>query len=144
LARRCGSKEGHARHVAALAGDLFDQTLPLHRLSNEDRELLEYAALLHDIGQHVSSEGHHNHTAYLIQHGRLRGFDPEEVAALAALGRYHRNGEPKPSHEPFASLSPDRQERVTMLAALLRLADGLDRSHQGAVDGIDVEVSDAS
>jgi exopolyphosphatase/guanosine-5'-triphosphate,3'-diphosphate pyrophosphatase len=142
LARRCGWDEGHARQVATVAGDLFDRTLPLHRLSGNDRELLEYAALLHDIGEHVSTESHHKHTAYLVQHGRLRGFDPEEVAAVAAIGRYHRNGDPKQSHEPYGSLPPERQERVAVLSSLLRIADGLDRSHQGAVDGVDVEIRD--
>ncbi|MBV9934347.1 MAG: Ppx/GppA family phosphatase [Actinobacteria bacterium] len=143
LARRCNWGEAHARQVAFLAGDLFDQTLRLHKLSAEDRELLEYAALLHDIGEHVSTEGHHRHTAYLIQHGRLRGFDPEEVLALAAVARYHRSGEPKASHEPFGSLSPERQEQVTKLAAMLRLADGLDRGHSSAVEGIDVHIDDS-
>jgi exopolyphosphatase / guanosine-5'-triphosphate,3'-diphosphate pyrophosphatase len=141
LARRCGWDEGHGTQVSQLAGDLFDRTIPLHRLSGVDRELLEYAGLLHDIGEHVSTSSHHKHTAYLIEHGSLRGFDPEEVLALAALARYHRRSEPKPSHEPFASLPPERQERVTKLAALLRLADGLDRAHQGAVEGIDVEIA---
>ncbi|HEV3353207.1 MAG TPA: Ppx/GppA phosphatase family protein [Acidimicrobiales bacterium] len=141
LARRCGWDEAHGTQVAQLAGDLFDRTIPLHRLSGVDRELLEYAGLLHDIGEHVSTSSHHKHTAYLIEHGSLRGFDPEEVLALAALARYHRRSEPKPSHEPFASLPPERQERVTKLAALLRLADGLDRAHQGAVEGIDVEIA---
>jgi exopolyphosphatase/guanosine-5'-triphosphate,3'-diphosphate pyrophosphatase len=140
LARRCGWDEAHGTQVAQLAGDLFDRTLPLHRLSEIDRELLESAALVHDIGEHVSTSSHHKHTAYLVEHGRLRGFDPEEVLALAALARYHRRSEPKPSHEPFASLSSERQERVTKLAALLRLADGLDRGHHGAVEGIDVEI----
>jgi exopolyphosphatase/guanosine-5'-triphosphate,3'-diphosphate pyrophosphatase len=142
LARRCGWGEAHARQVAFLAGDLFDHTLRVHKLSGEDRELLEYAALLHDIGEHVSTEGHHRHTAYLIQHGRLRGFDPEEVLALASVARYHRSGEPKTSHEPFGSLSIERQDRVTKLAAILRLADGLDRGHSSAVEGIDVQIDD--
>jgi exopolyphosphatase/guanosine-5'-triphosphate,3'-diphosphate pyrophosphatase len=142
LARRCGWGEAHARQVAFLAGDLFDHTLRIHKLSGEDRELLEYAALLHDIGEHVSTEGHHRHTAYLIQHGRLRGFDPEEVLALASVARYHRSGEPKTGHEPFGSLSPERQDRVTKLASILRLADGLDRGHSSAVDAIDVQIGD--
>jgi exopolyphosphatase/guanosine-5'-triphosphate,3'-diphosphate pyrophosphatase len=143
LARRCRWGEGHARQVAVLAGELFDRTLRLHRLSADDRELLEHAALLHDIGEHVSTEGHHRHTAYLIQNGHLRGFDPEEVLALAALARYHRSGEPKTAHEPFGSLSPERQEQVSKLAALLRLADGLDRGHSSAVQSVDVDIDDA-
>jgi len=142
LARRCNWDEAHGRQVARLATDLFDLTLPLHGLDGDDRELLANAALLHDIGHHVSSESHHKHTAYLIQHGRLRGFDPDEVAALAALARYHRRGDPKASHEPYASLSPDRQRRVTMLAGVLRIADGLDYGHTGRVGTVEVEADD--
>jgi len=77
FARRCTWSEGHSRQVARLALELFDQTRSLHGLGAEDRELLEYAALLHDVGEHVSPTGHHKHGAYLIRHGQLRGFTPE-------------------------------------------------------------------
>ena len=140
LARRCNWQERHARHVARLATDLFDGTAELHGLGQHERELLKLGALLHDIGEHVSVEGHDKHTAYLIQHGRLRGFAPDEVAVLACLGRFHRRGNPKLSFEPFASLAPARRERVTKLIALLRIADGLDRSHGGSVEGIGVKL----
>jgi exopolyphosphatase/guanosine-5'-triphosphate,3'-diphosphate pyrophosphatase len=142
LARRCNWQERHARQVARLAVDLFDGTAELHGLGHHERDLLEHGALLHDIGEHVSIEGHDKHTAYLIQHGRLRGFAPDEVAALASLGRFHRRGNPKLSFEPFASLPPARRERVTKLIALLRIADGLDRNHAGSVEGIGVKLED--
>jgi exopolyphosphatase / guanosine-5'-triphosphate,3'-diphosphate pyrophosphatase len=142
LAARCNWDELHGRAVADLAGQLFDQLQPLHRLSGDDRELLTFAALLHDIGQHVATESHHKHTGYLIQHGRLRGFAPQEIDALAALARYHRRGEPKASHEPYGSLEADVQERVTTLAAILRVADGLDAAHSGTVEGVLVDVDD--
>jgi exopolyphosphatase / guanosine-5'-triphosphate,3'-diphosphate pyrophosphatase len=138
LCRRCAWDERHGRQVALLSLSLFDQLAPVHHLARDDRELLEYGALLHDIGEHVAMEGHHKHTAYLIEHGRLRGFDPEEVAVLGCLGRFHRRGEPKPSFPPFASLDAGAQERVTRLVALLRLADGLDRSHLGTVRRVHV------
>jgi exopolyphosphatase / guanosine-5'-triphosphate,3'-diphosphate pyrophosphatase len=140
LCRRCNWQEKHSRQVARLALDLFDGTAELHGLGQHDREMLELGALLHDIGEHVSVEGHDKHTAYLVQHGRLRGFAPEEVAVLASLGRFHRRGNPKLSFEPFASLPPARRDRVQKLIALLRIADGLDRSHSGGVDSIDVKV----
>jgi len=143
LARRCNWDEGHGRQTARLALDLFDRTAALHGLGAEDRELLEQASLLHDIGEHVSTESHHKHSAYLIQNGRLRGFTPEEVDFVAALARAHRGGGPKPSHEPFASLERDARERVIRLAALLRVADGLDRGRAGNVQGIDVVVDAA-
>lgn len=142
LCRRCNWDEPHGRQVARLAIGLFDQTRAAHGLDDTDRELLEDGALLHDIGEHVSSEGHHKHSAYLIEHGRLRGFSPEEVAVLACLGRFHRRGEPKASFPAFASLDAEGRARVGRLVALLRLADGLDRSHNGAVEAVDVEVGD--
>ncbi len=95
LARRCNVADDHARHVATLACELFDGTQELHGLGSDDRELLEYGALLHDIGEHVASQGHHKHGAYLIRHGQLRGFTPEEVQLLAGLARWHRRGQPK-------------------------------------------------
>jgi exopolyphosphatase/guanosine-5'-triphosphate,3'-diphosphate pyrophosphatase len=140
LCRRCNWGEEHARQVGRLTLDLFDALAEIHHLGRHERELLELGALAHDVGEHVSVEGHDKHSAYLIQHGRLRGFSPEEVAVLASLGRFHRRGQPKLSFEPFASLSAARRERVLKLIALLRVADGLDRSHAGAVDTIDVKV----
>jgi exopolyphosphatase/guanosine-5'-triphosphate,3'-diphosphate pyrophosphatase len=138
LCRRCAWDERHGRQVARLALSLFDQLAPVHGLDSADRQLLEYGALLHDIGEHVAVEGHHKHTAYLIEHGRLRGFDPDEVAVLASLGRFHRRGEPKPSFPPYGAMEPDARERVAQLVALLRLADGLDRSHLGTVRRVHV------
>ena len=138
LARRCNWDEVHSRHTARLALDLFDQTAALHGLEAHDRELLEHASLLHDIGEHVSTESHHKHSAYLIQHGRLRGFDPGEVDFVAALAQAHRGGGPKPSHEPFNLLDEKAQDRVVRLAALLRIADGLDRGRSANVKGIDL------
>jgi exopolyphosphatase/guanosine-5'-triphosphate,3'-diphosphate pyrophosphatase len=140
LCRRCNWQEGHGRQVARLAVELFDGTAELHHLGPHDREMLELGALLHDVGEHVSVEGHDKHTAYLVQHGRLRGFSPQEVAVLASLGRFHRRGSPKMSFAPFASLPPSRRERVCRLIALLRIADGLDRSHSGAVADIAVKL----
>jgi exopolyphosphatase/guanosine-5'-triphosphate,3'-diphosphate pyrophosphatase len=140
LARRCGSDAAHSQHVAKLALSLFDQTRPLHELGDDDREMLEYAALLHDIGQHVSRKGHHRHAAYLVENAQLRGFSPDEIEFLAALVRHHRRGDPKPSEPRFAALDKDARERLRKLAALLRLADGVDRGRRGVVENIDVQI----
>ena len=141
LARRCNVDEVHADQVAALATSLFDQTRALHGLADGDRELLEHAAVLHDIGEHVAVEAHHKHTAYLIEHGKLRGFPPEDIAVLSTLGRYHRGNDPKASFDPFGSLSSSRRGETLRLLALLRLADGLDRGHAASVDAVEVDLS---
>lgn len=142
LARRCGWPEPHSRTVASLAESLFDQTRQLHRLDGEGRDLLRYGALLHDIGEHVSVENHAQHTAYLIEHGRLRGFDPGEVAMLACLGRYHRRGEPKSGSEAYARLRPQRRLLVDMLVPLLQVAHSLDHARTNAVSEISVTLDD--
>ena len=134
LARRCSSDVRHTSHVAALALEIFDATASLHLLGDDDREILEYGALLHDIGQHVSRKGHQRHAAYLVQHGQLRGFSPDEVTFLAALVRHHRRGDPKPSEPLYGALAPDGRQRVRRLAAILRLADGLDRGRSQVVE----------
>jgi exopolyphosphatase/guanosine-5'-triphosphate,3'-diphosphate pyrophosphatase len=140
LARRCNADEAHGEQVARLALALFDGTQPLHRMGEAERELLEHAAVLHDIGEHVAVEAHHKHTAYLIEHGKLRGFSPEDIDVLATLGRFHRRNDPKPSFEPFGRLPTDRRHEALQLLALLRLADGLDRGHARVVDAVDVKL----
>jgi exopolyphosphatase/guanosine-5'-triphosphate,3'-diphosphate pyrophosphatase len=139
LARRCNYPEDHSRHVASLALRLFDDTTELHKLDAHHRELLEYAALLHDIGEHIAHDGHDRHAAYLIRHGALRGFTPQEITLLAALARWHRRGDPEATEE-LGSLSTDNEVGLRCLAALLRLADGLDRGHTQAVRDVHVRV----
>jgi exopolyphosphatase/guanosine-5'-triphosphate,3'-diphosphate pyrophosphatase len=136
LARRCNWAERHARQVAKLSLELFDVTAALHGLDDDDRELLEFAALLHDIGEHVASSGHHKHGAYLVRNGQLRGFAPDEVELLAAVVRWHRRGDPRVSDE-FPLLDAAAIDRVRALAAILRVADGLDRSRNQNVYGLD-------
>ncbi|MHB8465890.1 MAG: Ppx/GppA phosphatase family protein [Acidimicrobiales bacterium] len=144
LCRRCSWDERHGRQVARVALSLFDQLASVHGMGPTDRELLEYGALLHDIGEHVAIEAHHKHTAYLIEHGKLRGFDPDEIAILTSMGRFHRRGEPKASFAPYAGLGAANQERVARLVAILRLADGLDRSHLGTVRRVHVGSRDGA
>jgi len=138
LAERCQYDETHARHVARLALALFDATRRWHGLADDRRALLEYGALLHDVGHHISHTRHHKHTHYLIKNGRLNGFDPLEIDVIATVARYHRRGAPKRSHPFFAALPRDARGDVETLAAILRLADGLDRSHRQCIREIQV------
>jgi exopolyphosphatase/guanosine-5'-triphosphate,3'-diphosphate pyrophosphatase len=138
LAERCAYDEAHARHVARLALSLFDQTRHRHGLDDTARILLEYAALLHDVGHHISYAGHHKHAYYLIKNGDLRGFRPEEVELLANVARYHRRGHPRKKHAAFAALSRTSRRSLRVLAGCLRVADALDRSHSQVVRGLAV------
>jgi len=138
LCRRSSWRQRHARQSALLAGQLFDVTTTLHGLGPDSRELLELAALLHDIGEHISRSDHDRHTAYLIENGGLRGFDPSEICKLAVLGRYHVRGNPKASFEPFAALDESGRAEVLALTALLRVADALDASHASRVRTVDL------
>ncbi|NNF57027.1 MAG: Ppx/GppA family phosphatase [Rhodothermaceae bacterium] len=129
LAMRLRFDQAHAEHVTALALQLFDAAEPLHRRGEEARELLEYAAVLHDVGYAISRRNHHKHALYIIQEADLQGFTPEEKAIVANVARYHRAGLPKPTHRDFQRLDREQQRLVLELAAFLRLANGLDRSH---------------
>lgn len=132
----------HHHHVAHLAVNLFDATRELHGYGEDARELLEYAALVHDVGYAISEKSHHKHSEYMIVSGLSGGFTVHELRTIAALARYHRKGEPKASHENWSTLPADAQKLVTRIGGLLRIADGLDRSHQRAVRGIRVEHAD--
>ncbi len=141
LARRCEWHQKHSEHVTTLALSLFDQLKSKHGLGKPERELLEFAGLLHDIGWHISKEKHHRHSLYLIQHGGLKGFTPEEVQIIGNIARYHRGSPPKVEHEAYMALSPAAKRIVRITAGLLRVADGLDRSHAGVVTAVRVKAT---
>lgn len=135
LARTVNFDEPHARHVARLALHLYDSgyQIGLHRLGRWERELLEYAALLHDIGAFLSYQNHQMHTYYLIRNADLLGFDQKEIAIMALAGLHHRKALPNKKNPDFAALDRDAQEAVRVLGIILRLSESLDRSHIGAV-----------
>jgi exopolyphosphatase/guanosine-5'-triphosphate,3'-diphosphate pyrophosphatase len=138
LAERCNYWPEHAQQVARLSTALFDHTRGTHALTDREREWLEYAALLHDVGVHISYERHHKHSYYLIKNGDLRGFEPDEIEAVALLARYHRRALPDRGHEGFGDLTKKRRRIIRTLAAMLRLAESLDRSHSQPVAGIEL------
>ena len=136
LAERWRYDEVHGRHVARLALDVFDAARVALNLDDEDKALLEYAALLHDCGHHISVSQHHKHSYYLIQNADLRGFDPAEIRIMANVARYHRGSLPGKRHAGFAALDRDEQRKVLALAAILRLAEALDRTHRQRVRAV--------
>jgi len=138
LAERCNYWPEHSQHVARLAVALFDQTRAIHGLTDREREWLEYASILHDIGVHISYEGHHKHSYYLIKNGDLRGFEPDEIETIGLVARYHRQATPKRKHDGFGGLRRRARRTVRTLAAILRLAESLDRSHTQAITNLEL------
>lgn len=138
LGERCNYWSEHAQQVARLAVSIFDQTRSAHGLGDREREWLEYGALMHDLGVHISYERHHRHSYYLIKHGDLRGFEPQEIEVIALIARYHRQAPPRKAHEDFSDLPAKLQRIVKKLSAMVRLAEGLDRSHSQTIAGIDL------
>ncbi|MBL9127651.1 MAG: HD domain-containing protein [Verrucomicrobiales bacterium] len=121
----------HTEHVARLAVRLFDDLRELHGFGVAERTLLEGAACLHDIGwpESRNGSGHHKISARLIRRQKWTTLSPSEVDLLAQVARYHRRAHPCSEHGDFHRLDADGKHVVRALAALLRLADALDRSH---------------
>jgi len=116
---------------------LFDVLEPIHKLGPAELDLLCCAALLHDIGISVSCARHHKHSARLIRQSSLPALTADEREKVACIARYHRKAVPKPKHQDFAALGEADRQRVRSLSAILRLADGLDRAHENAVERLD-------
>ncbi len=140
LARRYQYPKVHSHHTAKLALSLFDQTQSIHGMGDVEREWLEYAAWLHDIGHHIQESQHHKHTYYLITHADLPGFSLDEVRVMANVARYHRRGLPKRGHKGFKLLNASQRKSVLGLSAILRIADGLDRTHFSVVKAVKVDL----
>lgn len=144
MMRRFAAREAHAKHVARLALDLFRGLRPLHNLPNSDGELLEFASLLHDIGFHIAESKHHKHGQYLIDHVGLPGFSEIELRILSFCVRYHRKSTPKDGHEGFCDLPQPIKQKIRILAALLRVADGLDRTNRQAIQSLQIRIESKS
>ena len=133
LARRAEATFGHGVECARIATRLFDLTVSVHGMGHREREWLEYAALLHDVGYSINYKGHQKHSYYLITNAGLDAFDPAEVEIIALLARYHRGKRPKNKRPDMAPLAKWQKKTVKKLTALLRLADSFDRTHASRV-----------
>ena len=138
LARSCGADEAHARAIATLALQLFDEAKKagLHDLGDEERDLLGRSAVLHDIGKFISYTDHHEHSYYLVRNADLLGFDDREIAIMAHVVRHHRKKAPGKQLNDCQDLDGRSWRVIRILSLLLRLAEGLDRSHAGLVGGV--------
>lgn len=138
VGRRFGYEEAHAHQVTRLAERIFDYLMRsgMTPLVRHHRTLLSAAALLHDVGYHIAHESHHKHSLYLIKNSELTGFSEAERDVIANVARYHRGSEPRERHESFAALNQADRDTVCALAAILRIADALDRRHDSRVADI--------
>ncbi len=138
LLRKCHWHKQHSMHVTKMALKLFDALNKDLELSAQDRELLEYAGLMHDIGYHISHRKHHKHALYLIRNSDLRGFREDEINLMANVARYHRRSTPHKRHPAYKELDKSLRKRVKKLSGILRVADGLDRSHYQNVRELEI------
>lgn len=139
LGRTCRFNEEHARHITDLSLKLFDSAFDagIHSLADWPRELLEHAALLHDIGKFISYNSHGAHAYYIIRNAELLGFDDNEVELIASIAQFHKKPYPKKKKHPhFAALSKPSRKIVKVLCTLLRLAESLDRTHKALVTNV--------
>jgi exopolyphosphatase/guanosine-5'-triphosphate,3'-diphosphate pyrophosphatase len=142
LAQRYEQLGGHQRNVARIAVALFERLVPIHGLTLADRDLLWAAAVLHSIGRFVARSSRHKHTAYLIRNSAIEGWRDDEREIVALVARYYRRAIPKPSHPEYVTLSAADRRRVDALAAMLRIADGLDSRHLGLVTDVAIRAED--
>ncbi|NQW30911.1 MAG: Ppx/GppA family phosphatase [Ignavibacteria bacterium] len=136
LSKRYEARQVHAEHVKKLALQLFDDLGSLHGMTDKEREILEAAALLHDIGFYVSAEQHHKHAEYIIRNSSVLGFTNDETDLIASVARYHRKSHPKKKHDLYGGMSAEEQQIVRLLSGLLRIAEGLDRRQHGYVQQV--------
>ncbi|WAC06075.1 MAG: Ppx/GppA phosphatase family protein [Methanoregula sp.] len=138
LGRSCGINEAHARTVTMLALGLFDSAKKqkLHNYSEAERELLEYATFLHDVGSFISYTNHHTHSYYIIRNADLLGFNEREVLIIANIARFHRKKVPGKNTPELLEIEPAEREVVRVLSMFLRLAESLDLSHAALVQGV--------
>ena len=142
LAERSHYEAPHSKHVQMLALQLFDSIGQRLGCTPDDRRLLSDAALLHDIGYHISYDKHNKHSYHLIEHAELLGMTPADKIVVANVARYHRGAEPKKKHRNYGDLDRSMRQTVKRLSAILRVADGYDRGHAGAVAEIRVRWMD--
>lgn len=131
----------HSEQVMKLANKLFDFMKLKFKFSDDDREYLEAACLLHDIGYYISHTDHHKHSYYLIRHAEMLGFNDKEIEIIANVARYHRKSHPKIKHENFNKLDEQSKDIVKKLAGILRIADALDRSHNSIVNDLEINMN---
>lgn len=141
LARKYRTHRTHSAHVTQLAELLFNATSGLHKLGEHDALLLKCAAILHECGNFISARAHHKHSHYIISNSEIFGLGQRDITLIALVARYHRRSGPKPNHADYRDLTSEDRMRVSKLAAILRIADALDRGHASRIQDVRVELT---
>jgi len=141
LANRCRYEQEHTHQVTRLSLELFDALEGLHQMGERERFWLQCGSLLHDIGWTEGQEAHHKTALRLIMADPLLPLERREREIVGLIARYHRKALPSDKHKYYANLSPSDRHRVGVLGGILRVADGLDRTHAGVVQGLACKVS---
>lgn len=136
LCRRCDEDPAHAETIARIATRIYDQICDEFEVDRRDCALLEVAGLVANVGITVSHARHHLHSYYIIRNAELLGLSQHDIEIVAQVARYHRKSEPKEEHAAFAALDETDKMRVRVLAGVLRVAIGLDRTHDGRVTDV--------
>ena len=135
LGRACSLREKHAGRVALLSLQLFDsgKKTGLHSLGEKERDLLKYAAFLHDVGDFISYTDHNLHSHYIIKNSELLGFDQHEINIIAAIAKYHTKKMPKRKELEEKEFDEGTRDKINILSAILKIAESLDRSHTQSI-----------
>ncbi len=141
LCHRYNVEMPHAEYVKETALSIFDQLKPLHGLGPYERELLEAASLLHDVGYHISHDKHHQHSYYIIVNSMMPGFTNDESEMIANIARYHRKSHPKNKHENFNHLSSNKKKIIRLLSGILRISEGIDRRQMQLIESLNVKIN---
>ena len=130
----------HANEVKRLALIIFDEaSREIYEMQELEKEYLEAAALLHDIGYFIEAKSHNKHSMQMIIKEGLYGFDDRETKIIGCIARYHRGGLPdKESHEIYGSLEKKDRKTVKRLGGILKLADGLCKDHSNQFKNIEI------
>lgn len=136
LAKSYNVDLNHAQQVSKISLTIFDELRDIHKLDDQARELLHYAAILHDIGYYISPVKHHKHSYFIIKNSELIGFNEKEINMIANIARYHRKALPKEKHKNLKDFDDDEIRKISILAGILRLSDGLEKTHNALINDI--------
>ncbi|MDR3090886.1 MAG: HD domain-containing protein [Clostridiales bacterium] len=132
----------HSALVEKFAVQIFDKLKKIHGMGKREKLLLQTAAILHDVGKYVNIKHHSFHSRNIICGCEIIGLNGLEKEIVAQICRYHSKTSPNEGHADYARLPVGYKVLVSKLAAILKLADALDRGHNQKFSGIEAALND--